>query len=244
MAETGSIDLEALFSFSSGLYIVSSHAEGRGNGQIADAIVQVSAAPPRLVASINKDGLTHECMERSGVYAVSVLAETTPREFIGLFGFRSGRDVDKLAGTEHRTGVTGAPVVTQNALAVVETRVVGSLDAGTHTVFVGEVVMAERLAGGAGGRPLTYAYYRDNMRGRVPESAPGYVAPDRNRHAKEEGGVAKMKKYVCQVCGYVYDPEAGDPDNDVEAGTSFEDVPDDWVCPICGAEKDKFEPQE
>jgi len=241
MAEAGGIDLEALFSFSSGLYIVSSHAEGRGNGQIADAIVQVSAAPPRLVASINKDSLTHECMERSGVFTLSVLAEPTPREFIGLFGFRSGRDVDKLAGTEHRIGVTGAPVVTQNALAVVETRVVGSLDAGTHTVFVGEVVMAERLEGG---RPLTYAYYREHMRGRVPESAPGYVAPDRIRRADEKGGGSEMKKYVCQVCGYVYDPEVGDPDNGVEPGTSFEDVPDDWVCPICGADKTQFEPQE
>lgn len=49
-----------------------------------------------------------------------------------------------------------------------------------------------------------------------------------------------MQKYICDVCGWVYDPTVGDPANGVEPGTSFEDIPDDWVCPDCGAEKDMF----
>jgi len=53
-----------------------------------------------------------------------------------------------------------------------------------------------------------------------------------------------MDKYVCTICGYVYDPELGDPDNDVVAGTKWEDVPEDWECPVCGASKDDFEKQE
>ena len=53
-----------------------------------------------------------------------------------------------------------------------------------------------------------------------------------------------MTKYVCDVCGYVYDPAAGDPDNGVAPGTAFDDLPDDWVCPECGAEKDMFSPQD
>ena len=53
-----------------------------------------------------------------------------------------------------------------------------------------------------------------------------------------------MKKYVCDVCGYVYDPKEGDPDNGVPKGTSWEDVPDDWVCPGCGVPKDQFSPAE
>lgn len=53
-----------------------------------------------------------------------------------------------------------------------------------------------------------------------------------------------MKKYVCTVCGYVYDPAAGDPDNGVKPGTPFEKVPDDWSCPICGAPKDSFEAED
>ncbi|QGY39994.1 rubredoxin [Pseudodesulfovibrio cashew] len=52
-----------------------------------------------------------------------------------------------------------------------------------------------------------------------------------------------MQKYVCDICGYVYDPEVGDPDNDIAPGTSFDDLPDDWTCPICGADKDSFSPE-
>jgi len=52
-----------------------------------------------------------------------------------------------------------------------------------------------------------------------------------------------MGKYVCSVCGYVYDPALGVPENGVAAGTAFEDLPDDWVCPVCGAAKDQFEPE-
>jgi len=51
-----------------------------------------------------------------------------------------------------------------------------------------------------------------------------------------------MKKYVCDVCGYIYDPAVGDPDNGVAAGTPFEKLPDDWVCPMCGASKESFSP--
>jgi len=53
-----------------------------------------------------------------------------------------------------------------------------------------------------------------------------------------------MKKWVCTLCGYVYDPEIGDPDNGIKPGTKFEDLLADWVCPVCGASKDDFEVQE
>jgi rubredoxin len=50
-----------------------------------------------------------------------------------------------------------------------------------------------------------------------------------------------MKKFICTACGYIYDPEVGDPDSGVSPGTSFEDLPDDWVCPLCGVGKELFE---
>lgn len=54
--------------------------------------------------------------------------------------------------------------------------------------------------------------------------------------------VDNMQKYVCDLCGYVYDPEEGDPDNGVDAGTAFADLPEDWTCPLCGAATDQFSP--
>jgi rubredoxin len=53
-----------------------------------------------------------------------------------------------------------------------------------------------------------------------------------------------MEKYVCMVCGYVYDPEQGDSESDIAAGTTFENLPEDWVCPVCGAGKSEFEKEE
>ncbi len=53
-----------------------------------------------------------------------------------------------------------------------------------------------------------------------------------------------MKKYVCDICGYVYDEALGDPDSDIAPGTKWEDVPEDYECPLCGASKDEFSPEE
>ncbi|BAY31777.1 rubredoxin-type Fe(Cys)4 protein [Nostoc carneum NIES-2107] len=57
-------------------------------------------------------------------------------------------------------------------------------------------------------------------------------------------GGSTMSKYICSVCGYEYDPEAGDPDSGVEPSTTFDEISDDWVCPVCGAGKEEFEPAE
>ena len=67
------------------------------------------------------------------------------------------------------------------------------------------------------------------------------VSSLRNKYMK---GDTIMKKYVCVVCGYIYDPEIGDPDNGVEAGVAWEDVPEDWLCPLCQVGKDQFEEVE
>ena len=62
------------------------------------------------------------------------------------------------------------------------------------------------------------------------------------RFSNQLGGI-EMKKFVCTPCGYIYDPSVGDPDNGIAAGTAFADIPDGWVCPECGAEKEYFEPE-
>jgi rubredoxin len=88
--------------------------------------------------------------------------------------------------------------------------------------------------------PMTYAYYRDVKHGRTPKSAATYIEV-KPRPAQ---GAKRMKKYKCIMCGYIYDPAIGDPDNGVDPGTSFENLPAEWVCPDCGAGKDEFEPIE
>lgn len=235
------IDLKALFDLSYGLYVVCSHSDEKLNGQIANAVFQVTAEPPRLAVSISKSNLTHEYISNSGVFSISVLDVSTPMEFIGLFGFRSGRDVDKLSQVRYEKGTTGCPCVMDNALSMIEARMIGQLDAGSHTIFLGEVVSARVLSDG---NPLTYADYHQIKKGKAPKNAPTYRGGVEEKEEKPEGAGTGMKKFVCDVCGYVYDPAQGDPEHGVAAGTAFEDLPDDWVCPVCEVGKDQFSPQD
>ena len=228
------MNTRALHTIGYGLYIVCSKKGKRFNGQVANTVNQVTAEPPTIGVIINKGNLTHEFIQESRVFTASVLVKDTPLAFIGHFGFKSGREVDKLKGINYILGETGAPIVTDHALAFLEAKVNKELDVGTHTIFVGELAGAEILREG---EPMTYAYYHLVKRGTTPKSAPSY-------HQENKEVSANMAKYKCSVCDYVYDPELGDPEGGITPGTSFEDLPDDWVCPVCGADKSQFEKVE
>lgn len=229
------IDKKAFRALSYGLYIVTSKDGERLNGQIANVAFQVTSNPPQIAVALNRENLTHSFVEKSGVFAVSILEEDAPMQFIGLFGFKSGRDVEKLSQVNYEIGETGAPLVTEHSVAVMEARVSQKMDVGTHTIFVGEVVGSKALSNGA---PMTYAHYHQVKGGKSPKTAPTYVDEKAEKPAEERRD--EMKRYVCEVCGYVYVPTKGDPDNGVAPGTAFEDLPEDWVCPVCGAGKDQF----
>jgi rubredoxin len=160
--------------------------------------------------------------------------------FISRFGFRSGRDINKFEGVKYRAGQSGAPIILENAVGHIEAEVSKSVDVKTHTLFIAKIIACGILDKNA--EPMTYAYYRDIKHGRTPKTAATYIEIEPKKQIHE--GVRDMKKYKCLMCGYVYDPEVGDPDNGVEAGTAFEDLPDGWVCPECGAGKNEFEPIE
>ena len=225
----------ALWTISYGMYVVTARAGGRANGQIANAVFQVTAEPPRLAVAIHKENYTHDLIRDGGHFAVSVLEETAPMEFIGLFGFHSGRDTDKLAGVGFHAG-RHCPLVTDHAVAVTEARVIQQLDVGSHTVFVGEVIGAEVLSGGT---PLTYATFHAR-KGRAPKRAPTYQPePPQPTSAAAQSGAPT---YSCGLCGHTYDPAVGDPDSGIPPGTRFEDLPDNWACPVCGASKGEFLP--
>jgi len=166
------MDTKALYSLSYGLYIVCSKKGNKLNGQIANTVFQVTSEPPTIGVSINKNNLTHEYIEDSGVFSVSILRQETPLKFIGGFGFKSGRDTDKLASVKHKKGSTGAPLVTENTVAVLEAKVVNKVDIGTHTIYVGELAGAEVLSQEP---PMTYAHYHEVKRGTTPPTAPSYI---------------------------------------------------------------------
>lgn len=166
------MNVKALHCICYGLYIVTSKKNGKYNGQIANTVFQVTSQPVAVAVSINKQNLTHEYISTSKVFAVSILSKNTPLPFIGRFGFRSGREINKLEGVNFKIGKTGVPIVLDNALTWLEAKVVQETDCGSHTIFIGEVVDADVLVEG---EPMTYDYYRLVKKGGVPKTAPTHV---------------------------------------------------------------------
>jgi ferric-chelate reductase [NAD(P)H] len=172
------MNLNALHKLGYGLYIIGSRKGDRINGQVANTVFQITSEPPTVAVSINKTNLTHEFIKDSQVFAASVLCETTPLSFIGNFGFKSGKDSDKLKGINYKIGETNAPVFIDNATAYLEAEVIQDVDVGTHTIFIGRVVAAEILTED---KCMTYEYYHQVKRGITPKTAPSYIG-------KEKGG--------------------------------------------------------
>ena len=225
------MNLGALHKLGYGMYIIGSRKDNRFNGQAANTVFQITSEPPTVAVSINKNNLTHEFIKESKVFTASILCQDTPLSFIGRFGFKSGRDMNKLEGINYKIGETKAPVILENAVSYLEAKVIKEVDMGTHTIFIGQVVAADVVSEKA---CMTYEYYHQVKRGTTPKTAPSYVE-------EKKVEAPKAPKYKCTVCGYIYDPELGDPDSGIKPQTPFEDLPDDWLCPICGAAKSEFE---
>jgi rubredoxin/flavin reductase (DIM6/NTAB) family NADH-FMN oxidoreductase RutF len=234
------MDLNAFFKITYGLYLVCSKDGNNYNGHVSNTVFQVTADPPQFVVASHKNNLTTDYVRKSRLFSVSVLEQNVNLEFLGPWGFKSGKTTDKFRAVHFKTGITGVPIITEHALAFIECELVNEIDAGTHILFIGRVVDAQILNDNL--NPLTYSYYHQVIKGFSPEHSPTYqgsehVHPVESQAVKSPG---KPKKYQCTICGFIYDPEEGDPDSGIAPGTVFEDIPDDWYCPICGVSKKDF----
>ena len=166
------MDPNVLHNLSYGMYIVCSAKDGVPNGQVVNTAFQITSEPVTVAVSINKSNLTHEYISASSRFSITVLDEKAPLAFIGRFGFKSGRAGSKFDGIKFKTLPSGCPVVLDHSICYLEVKVANSLDCGTHTLFLGEVVDASMLMKGD---PMTYAYYHNVKRGNTPKNAPTYI---------------------------------------------------------------------
>ena len=218
------INIEALFKISYGLYIVSSGDEHKGNGFVCNTVFQVSSKPAKFVTCCNKDNLTAAFIQKHQAFSATVLEQDVSSDLMGKFGYQSGRDVNKMEGIELKYGETGVPIVLSNSLAYLECKVVETVDVGSHLMFIGELVSSEVTSGK--GAPLTYDYFREVKKGVAPKNAPTFVD-------KTPPKTSDAKVYKCLVCGHIYD--------DALEEVKFEDLPEDWKCPTCSADKEDFD---
>jgi len=224
---------EAFFKITYGLYVVSSAWNGKLNGFISNTVFQVTASPEQFAVACSKKNFTSELISKSGKFSFTILHKDTVNELISTFGYKSGKDIDKFDSFHYKLGKTGVPILIDDCVAWFECELVQTFDAGTHLIFIGTVVDYDLVNESL--EPLTYNYYRDARKGKAPENAPTYVKPEIKQTMKSDS-----EKYECPACGYIYDPADGDADGHIEPGTSFEDLPDNWKCPLCGMDKSEF----
>lgn len=221
------IQLEALYKISYGLYIVTSGDRNQGNGFVSNTVFQVTSQPQRFAVCCNKDNYSASFIQQFKAFAISILAQDTSAELIGKFGYKSGREMNKMTDVKVIFKETNVPIVLDSSLAFFECKLVDVFDVGTHWIFIGELVSAEIVDDT--GEPLTYAYYREVKKGFSPKNAPTYIDQSKIETKTEN---AMSKKFKCPICGYIYD--------EAEEKVKFSDLPDDWVCPVCGSEKSEF----
>ena len=245
------MDNKAMFKLSYGLYVVGSALDGKLNAQIANTVFQVSSNPVTVGISLNNNNYTKEMIDKSGVFSVNVLSQNADMDIVANFGFKSGRDADKFEKYNAIIGKTGAPLLNIPAVAAnLEAKVINKMEAGTHTIFVGEVVDAVDLPQ----TQMTYAEYHQM----------------KNAAAKPAATTATVK-YKCKVCGYVHEGEmpadftcplcgvGAEMFEKIEETTKEEtkmtvkykckvcgyvhegEMPADFTCPLCGVGTDMFE---
>jgi len=203
---------KAMYALSYGLFVLTARQGEKDNGCIINTACQVTTSPNRLTIAVNKANFTNDMIAAAGVFTLSILSQEAEFDLFRRFGFQSGRDVDKFAGFGGaKRGDNGVLYVTQGTNAWLSCRVVSATDLGTHVLYLADVTDGDVLSQVPS---ATYAYYQSQIKPK-PQAAPA-----------AEGG---KKKWVCKVCGYVYE---GD------------ELPADYICPICKHPASDFEPVE
>jgi flavin reductase (DIM6/NTAB) family NADH-FMN oxidoreductase RutF/rubredoxin len=243
---------KAFHKLSYGLYIIATELNGGKFGYIGNTAFQVTSDPSQIAISSHKKNFTTDKILQSGKFSISVLKKEVNTSLIGEFGFMSGAEFDKFRNVKTIASVTGAPIVVDSSVAWFDCKVVNSVDVGSHVLIIGEVLDSDVLSGE---EPLTYEYYREKYKMLAPKNAPTYIEKEKLENEITPEQVAKPEVehedyhdiqpdefgvYICSICGFRYDPEEGDPAMGIPPGTPFEDLPDDYKCPICNAGKDYF----
>ena len=158
-----------LRNMSYGVYAVSTLDGDRAVGCIANSIIQVTY--DTVAVSMNHDNFTHECMEKTGKFAISIFGEDIEMNTIAFLGFQSGREKNKFEHIE-TIEVDGLSVV-KNSVGYLICKIIDKLDTETHTIFLGRIIDGEML--NPTKTPMTYTYYHTVKKGNSPKNAPTYL---------------------------------------------------------------------
>lgn len=182
------MDNKALFKLSYGVFVLSSKSGDKVNACVTNTCIQAANDPVRIAISVLNTNLTCDYIKDSGVFSVSVLDKTCIFDTIKHFGMQSGRDVNKFEGVKLPIDLNGVPYLPWSTNSVLSAKVLESIDLGTHTLFIAEVVDMKILSDN---EPLTYADYHKDLKPK----------PQKIDEKK------KIVGWKCKICGFVYEGE-------------------------------------
>ena len=200
------MNINALNNITYGLFVLTSADGDKQNGCIINTVMQVTVSPVQIAITVNKTNFTADLIKKSGAFNISCIDESADFSIFKTFGFSSGRDCDKFADfKDFKTAENGIHYICKNTNAFMSAKVVETIDVGSHYMFIAEVTDAQVLSDVPS---VTYAYYHQNIKPK-PELKP-----------------SEKKRWVCKICGYVYE---GD------------ELPADYICPLCKHPASDFE---
>ena len=180
------MNTNVMFKIQYGLFVLTAHEGDKDNGCIINTAQQVTSTPCQISIAVNKSNYTHDMIQRTKEFNVSVIAENATFDLFRHFGFQSGKDVDKFQNYESaKRSENGIYYVTEGVNSFISARVVSETDMGTHTIFGAVVTDGEVLTDFTS---TTYNYYQ--------------------QHIKPAKSAEQTKGWLCTICGYVYE---GDP---------------------------------
>ena len=181
------MDKKAMYKLSYGLFVLTARDGEKDNGCIINTAIQAASEPNQLSICVNKTNYTHDMIERTGKFTVSVLSEQADFELFKHFGFQSGRDVDKFTNfTGCARGADGLYYITEGTNAYISVTVDKTVDLGSHTMFIGEITDMAVLSDTPS---TTYEYYQN------------HIKPKPQAVGKTDEGQTVWR---CRICGYEY----------------------------------------
>ena len=219
-------DKKAFHSLSYGMYVIGTRFDDKDYGCVANTFAQVTSSPLQVSVALNKENATTAAVRQSGRFTASCLSEQADMQLIGTFGFHTSAELDKFAQHASARDESGLPYLAEQCCAWFSAKVVSELDLGTHVLFVGEVEECAKVADAAA--PMTYAFYHQVKGGKTPPKASSYLGEEQPAAAPAESNVAWQPKIAwrCTICGHM---------------EYVDELPDDFVCPVCGVGKEFFE---
>ena len=196
-------DLTALFNIGYGLYVVTSNDGKKDNGLIVNTVTQVTNTPNRIAVTINKQNYSHHVIKQTGVMNINCLSVDAPFKVFEVFGFQSGRNVDKFADCQPLRSDNGLVFLPRYINSFMSLKVEQYIDLDTHGMFICAITEARVLSDK---ETMTYTYY--------------------HQHVKPKPKTEGIKGYVCTICGYVHEGE---------------ELPEDFICPLCKHGASDFE---